>query len=258
MINLDRRGSGDPLVLIHGIGSRWQVFEPIIDRLAEDHEVLAIDLPGFGGSPADPAVSAAPRGYAERLVVLFDELGIERPHVVGNSLGGGIALELGRQGVACRVTAFSPIGFWRMPGRIWCQCVLTSLRTTGRVAAPLVETLAANKATRAMLLGAFYGHPIRVSPERAIADARGLVGSTMFQAARHGFTGYTLGGSPGALTQLPVTIAWGTRDILLTHRTQSARARAALPLARHVDLPGCGHLPFHDDPGLCADVILHG
>jgi pimeloyl-ACP methyl ester carboxylesterase len=44
--------------------------------------------------------------------------------------------------------------------------------------------------------------------------------------------------------------------VILPHRTQSARARAVLPFARHVDLPRCGHLPFHDDPTACADLVL--
>jgi pimeloyl-ACP methyl ester carboxylesterase len=53
-----------------------------------------------------------------------------------------------------------------------------------------------------------------------------------------------------------VTIAWGTRDVVLVHRTQSARARKVFPFARHVDLPGCGHLPFSDEPAACARLVL--
>ncbi|HWU23168.1 MAG TPA: alpha/beta hydrolase, partial [Nocardioides sp.] len=61
---------------------------------------------------------------------------------------------------------------------------------------------------------------------------------------------------PGALPGIPVTIAWGTRDVVLLHRTQSARARAVLPFAQHVDLPHCGHLPFSDDPAACTRLVL--
>lgn len=59
-----------------------------------------------------------------------------------------------------------------------------------------------------------------------------------------------------ALRAVPVTIAWGSRDLLLTHRTQSARAQWLMAWARHVTLPGCGHLPFADDPVACFDAIL--
>ena len=47
----ERRGAGEPLVLLHGIGSRWQVFEPVLDLLASEFEVWALDMPGFGASP---------------------------------------------------------------------------------------------------------------------------------------------------------------------------------------------------------------
>ncbi|MCW2759704.1 MAG: alpha/beta hydrolase, partial [Nocardioidaceae bacterium] len=96
------------------------------------------------------------------------------------------------------------------------------------------------------------GRPTKVPAAVAVDDVRALVAATSFAGARHEFAGYRFTGSPG----VPTTIAWGTRDVVLTHRTQSARARVALPQARHVDLPGCGHLPFSDDPGLCADVVL--
>jgi pimeloyl-ACP methyl ester carboxylesterase len=54
-INFDRRGAGEPPVLIHGIAHRWQAWEPLLDALAERHDVIAIDLSGFGKSPDPPA-----------------------------------------------------------------------------------------------------------------------------------------------------------------------------------------------------------
>jgi len=78
-----------------------------------------------------------------------------------------------------------------------------------------------------------------------------------FLTARDSFASHRSTDAPaGRLTEIPVTIAWGTRDHRLPHRTQSKRARAALPSARHISLVGCGHLPFHDDPARCADVVL--
>ncbi len=81
--------------------------------------------------------------------------------------------------------------------------------------------------------------------------------SSTFAAARDSFGDYDLVRSsrdPGGLAAVPVTIAWGTRDVVLWHRAQSRRARKVLPGPRHVDMPGCGHLLFSDDPALCADV----
>jgi pimeloyl-ACP methyl ester carboxylesterase len=257
-ICLDRRGSGDPIVLVHGIGSRWQVFEPILDRLAESHEVIAIDLPGFGASPLVDGVRPGPRGYADWLAGWLADNGIERPHVVGSSMGGGIGLELGRRGIASAVTAFSPVGFWRTPGLRWTQSVVTTLRIAAVTSGPVLSRLVGHPAGRAVLLSSMFGHPTRVTPEAARGDLAGLARATAFQASRKDFGRYFVDahGDPGHLPEIPLTIAWGTRDVVLVHRTQSAHAREALPFARHVDLAGCGHLPFSDDPHTCARLVL--
>lgn len=257
-ISHDRRGAGAPIVLVHGIGSRWQCFEPILDQLAENHETIAIDLPGFGGSPLVDGVSPGPRGYADWLAGWLADNGIDRPHLVGSSMGGGVALELGRRGVASGVTAFSPVGFWGTPGLRWTQGLLTAIRSAAVHAEPVLGRLIDHPAGRAALLGSMFGHPTRVSPDAGRADVAALAAATAFPAARQDFGRYTLGpdDDPGALPDIPVTVAWGTRDVVLIHRTQSARARVALPFARHVDLVGCGHLPFNDDPAACARLVL--
>ena len=257
MISLERRGSGDPIVLVHGIGSRWQCFEPVLDRLAEAHEVIAIDLPGFGGSPMVDGVRPGPAGYADWLEGWLVDNHIDRPHLVGSSMGGGIGLELGRRGVASSVTAFSPVGFWGRPGLRWTQGMLTGLRGAARVGGPVLGRLVDHQVGRAVLLGSMFGRPTQVPPDAARADLAALAGAPAFAAARHGFGSYVLGpdDEPGRLATVPVTIAWGTRDVVLTHRSQSARAREVLPTARHVDLPGCGHLPFYDNPATCGATV---
>ncbi|RHW23464.1 alpha/beta hydrolase [Nocardioides immobilis] len=258
MISLERRGSGDPIVLVHGIGSRWQCFEPILDRLAATHEVIAIDLPGFGASPLVDGVDPGPRGYATWLAGWLADNDIHRPHLVGSSMGGGVALELGRQGVASSVTAFSPVGFWARPGLRWTQGVVTGLRGAARAGGPVLGRLVDHPAGRAVLLSSMFGHPTQVSPDAARGDLAGLAGAPAFAAARKDFGSYFLSpdDDPGALVDIAVTIAWGTRDVVLTHRSQSARAREVLQTARHVDLAGCGHLPFSDNPATCARLVL--
>ncbi|WP_109507134.1 alpha/beta fold hydrolase [Nocardioides speluncae] len=261
LVNLpphERRGTGQPVVLVHGIGSRWQVFDPILDLVARRHDVLAVDLPGFGVRPSDPSVTPGPVGYAEWVAKFCAEQGIDRPHVVGNSMGGGIALEMGRRGTAGRVTAFSPVGFWGRPGARWAQAMVTTLRTTAKYGGPLTGPALAFGPTRAALAATCYGRPSQLSKEALQLDVDGLARATSFEDARRSFAGYDLtsGADLGHLTDIPVTVAWGTRDVLLTYRTQSRRARAALPTARHLDLPGCGHIPFNDDPALCARVII--
>jgi len=257
-VSFDRRGSGSPVVLVHGLGSRWQVFEPVLDLLAAHHDVVAVDLPGFGASPALPGVVPGPRGYAAWLAGWLAEQGVERPHVVGNSMGGGVALELGRAGVAAGVTAFSPVGFWGTPGLRWTQALLTGLRGLSSVSQPVIGRAAESRAARAAIFGSLFGRRGRTAPAAARAEVAPRGAATSFVPARNSFGSYRLqpDDDPGALPDIPVTVAWGTRDVVLVHRTQSARARAALPFAHHVDLPGCGHLPFNDDPERCARVVL--
>lgn len=257
-ISIDRRGSGAPIVLVHGIGSRWQVFEPILNELAQTNEVIAVDLPGFGASALVDGVRPGPRGYADWLAGWCAENGIERPHLVGNSMGGGIAIELGRRGVAASVTAFSPVGFWGTPGLRWTQGLITALRSSSQVAGPVLGKAVETSVGRVALLAPFFGQPGKIVPEVARADMSALARATAYEAARHDFVNYRLSADEdfGLLADIPVTIAWGTRDVVLLHRTQSARAREVLPFARHVDIPLAGHLPFNDDPQTCARLVL--
>ena len=113
-----RSGSGPPLLLLHGLGHRWQAWEPVIDRLEAHHDVIAVDLPGFARSPlpAGGILTAMPLLLTAVSEFLASE-GIEGPHAAGNSLGGAIALELAAAGRATSVTALAPAGFATRPQR---------------------------------------------------------------------------------------------------------------------------------------------
>ncbi|MEV6342672.1 alpha/beta fold hydrolase [Actinoplanes sp. NPDC051851] len=257
-----RSGSGAPLVLIHGLGSHWQVWSPVLDDLARHRDVIALDLPGFGDSPlwAPPAgrLPGSVPHLADVVSAFLDDLGLDTPEIAGSSLGGGIALELGRRGRARAVTAFAPVGFWRPPGRAWCSLVVGGGRSLARALAPLLPGVLASPTGRTVFCAPFYGRPRTLPPPDALAGARALAGAPGFPAARAAFRRLTPW-SPAALAALaavPVTIAWGTRDAVLPYRAQSRRARTLLPTARHVPLRGCGHLPFADDPARCVDLLL--
>lgn len=257
---VERRGSGPAVLFIHGIGGRWQMFEPVLDRIAAaGYEVIALDLPGFGASRAQASLLPSPRGYAEWLTTWLASEAIARPHVVGNSMGGGIALELGRAGVASGVTALSPIGFYRRPGLHYLRGVVGALRLVSEFAGPVLDRVVEHPAGRAAVLGFVAGRPTKVTPAVAQADAAALAGAASFHQARDSFADYVLrkGDDLGGLGDIPVTIAWGKRDVVLPFSTQSRRAREVLPLARHIALTGCGHVPFNDDPTRCADIVLN-
>lgn len=253
-INYHREGEGPPLVLLHGIGHHWQAWDPVIERLAEDFDVIACDSPGFGRSAALPAsIEPTIAAYVDAFNWFFAELGIERPHLAGNSMGGAIALELARGRAIRSVSAFSPAGFWTAAERRFCQVSLTALATTPVAARPAVEALARTRAGRVALFSQTFGYPARLPAEEAVATLRDAWASPAFARALDAFRHYRFQ-SPEQLRSTPLTIAWGRRDRLLPYRLQAPRARALLPWATHVTL-GAGHVPFYDDPAAVAEVI---
>lgn len=252
----ERRGTGEPVLLLHGIGHHWQAWEPVLTALAASHDVVAVDLPGFGASPALPHPYGYDLGTAVSLLArTVEALGLERPHVVGNSLGGLLALELGLQGHARSVTALSPAGFWSEPERRYAFGVLRAMRA-GAASLPdaAVRRLARTAPGRAALTSTIYARPGRRSPEAVVAETRALRDAAGFgptlAAGRGGEVRFT-----GDIRDIPVTIGWGSRDRLLLPR-QGVRAKRTIPEARLVRLRGCGHVPMNDDPALVTRVVL--
>ncbi|WP_246086680.1 alpha/beta fold hydrolase [Nocardioides humi] len=86
-----------PLVMLHGGGpgaSSWSNFGPALPGFAEEYRTILVDQPGFGGSDKPPVVGNYYRFSADAVVALLDRLGLERVHLLGNSLGGGTAMRL--------------------------------------------------------------------------------------------------------------------------------------------------------------------
>ncbi|MFF2428003.1 alpha/beta fold hydrolase [Streptomyces mirabilis] len=251
-----RVGTGEPLLLLHGIGHHRQAWDPVVHILAAEREVIAVDLPGFGESPALPDGLRHDLGtVVPTLGGLCEALEIERPHVAGNSLGGLLALELGREKLVRSVTAISPAGFWSPVERRYAFGVLLAMRQGARrLPLPVIERLSRSAAGRAALTSTIYARPGRRSPEAVVAETLALARAEGFaDTLRAGTTVQFTDDIPG----LPVTVAWGTRDRLLVRR-QGIRAKHIIPRARLVRLPGCGHVPMNDDPALVARVILDG
>ncbi|MFI2435214.1 alpha/beta fold hydrolase [Streptomyces sp. NPDC018693] len=255
-VSYARVGSGEPLLLLHGIGHHRQAWDPVVDILAAEREVIAVDLPGFGASPSLPGPLAHDLSTTSAVLgALCEALELDRPHVAGNSLGGLLALELGRSRLVRSVTALSPAGFWSPAERRYAFGVLLAMRRISRrLPLPLVERLARSAAGRTALTSTIYARPARRAPEAVVAETLALAGATGFDATLRAGTTVRF---TDPLADLPVTVAWGARDILLVPR-QGVRAKRIIPHARLVRLPGCGHVPMNDDPALVARVILDG
>ncbi|MGO9761918.1 MAG: alpha/beta fold hydrolase [Solirubrobacteraceae bacterium] len=253
-INYHREGEGPPLVLLHGVGHHWQAWEPVIERLVGEFDVIACDSPGFGASaPLSAGIEPTIPAYADAFEWFFAELGLERPHVAGNSMGGAIALELARGRAVRSVSAFSPAGFSTTAELRFCQLSLGALGGVPEAARPALEALARTRAGRVALFSQTFGYPARLPAEEAIATLRDAWASPALAGALAAFSQYRFD-APRQLRNTPLTIAWGRRDRLLPYRLQAPRARALLPWATHVTL-GAGHVPFYDDPAACAEVV---
>jgi pimeloyl-ACP methyl ester carboxylesterase len=247
-----RRGSGDPLLLVHGIGCQWQIWEPLLDRLALERDVVAVDLPGFGDSltlrdraPSVPALAEAVRAFAR------EELGWPSFDVAGFSLGGGVALELGRAGAARTVFAICPVGFGTAREVAFSRVSLQASRSLAQRLEPFAERLIGSPLGGA-LFTQLVARPGRIPTEDAVGAVRTLALNPGFEATLAELDKWR---DPGTPIPCPTTIAWGTQDRLLLPR-QADRARRLLPTARHEWLPGCGHVPLWDDTDAIAGLML--
>ncbi|TKK90923.1 alpha/beta fold hydrolase [Herbidospora galbida] len=233
-----RTGAGPPLVLMHGIGHHWQAWQPVIDLLARHHDVIAVDLPGFGASPPlPPGTISTAESLAYAVEAFWHDLGIEEPHVAGNSLGGYLALDMASRGVCRTATAISPAGYWSRTELLWLRSVLKVMRM-----GPITRKG----------LGLVVAHPERVSDEVLHAGWLALKEAPGFYETLDAF--YWM--PPPAPPKVPVTIAWGEKDRLLPKR-QAVRAGRWAQKRVHL-LPDCGHVPMTDDPELVARVLLSG
>lgn len=249
-----REGSGEPLLLLHGMGCHWQVWKPVLPALTSEYDVIAVDLPGFGRSAPLPGHQAPTvENVTDAVAEFVAGLGVDRPHVAGNSMGGGIALELARTGRARSATALSPIGFWRGRDRAYARAMVRATARVTPLIAPVADAATSTTLGRALVMGHMTTRPSRWPGEAAAGLARAAASPCLRPTLDATINWDYLGGD----LPVPATIAWAEHDRLLIPR-QRLRAAKALPKAKHVVLEGCGHLPFYDDTPQVARVLLEG
>ena len=252
------RGDGDPLLLIHGLGLSRRSWKPVLPSLIREHDILAIDilaidLPGFGTTPPlrdrTPTVAA----LTDAIEAELDRTGVDRVHVAGNSLGGWIALELARRGRTRSAVALSPSGLEAPAERLYVVAMNELMRARSLVGAPAAALLAANPASRSVMLGGLHGRPWRVPAHDAAAEIKDFATAPGFHPTLYATTGSN---APTGLSEIrvPVRICFGTEDTMLGALT-APRFAAAIPGAQLIPLAGCGHVPMADNPGLVAEAI---
>ncbi|HYH54243.1 MAG TPA: alpha/beta hydrolase [Solirubrobacterales bacterium] len=245
------------LLLIHGLGGTRTVWEPVIPLLAGERQAHAVDMPGFGQTPplppeVEPTAAALARAVHEECL----RNGVERPHVAGNSLGGWVALEMGRRDWAASVTALSPAGLWSRPlGEAPSGGSRMLLRGSpwARAARPLLAAALQFPATRRAAFQSIAAHPERIPPDAARALVLGWLDGEGYDAANRAMRNHVFDPA-GYPEEVPVTIAWCERDRLLGPPKPRRRPAGS----RFLVLPGVGHTPTWDDPELIARTLLDG
>jgi pimeloyl-ACP methyl ester carboxylesterase len=243
-LSWDRAGYGEPLLLLHGIGTTRADFTALRPALDGQYEVLAPDLPGHGESAplaSRPSIAAV----VDALEADLDTLGLGRVHVLGSSLGARLALELAVRGRARSVVAISPPGLGLPPERVYQGAVMGTARVLMRAMGPFIDVAARFPAGRVLLLTNLRSAPWLSSEAEARAMRAGFAHTPDFWQQ---LWWTVLADVPAGLDKIdcPVILAQGTVDVMAS--VQTPRYLAFIPRSRFQPLVGAGHAPQSDAP----------
>ncbi len=252
-INHIRRGTGRPLLLIHGLGGSWRTWMNILDPLADEREVIAIDLPGHGDTPPMPN-EASMDTLAEAVTSWLDKQNLTGIDVAGNSMGGRLVLELARRGVVGSAVALDPGGFWVGWERIFFYTTIAASIRLVRLLQPVMPKLTGSPAGRTALFAQLSACPWRLSAELTLTELRTFAASPSFNELTRRLAFWPAQQGPSS-TSKPVVIGWGTKDHL-TLPCQAKRALERFPTAKLHWFEGSGHYSHWDAPDEAVRLIL--
>jgi len=249
-----RGGSGPPLVLVHGFTDTWRGWELVLPALEEHHDVLAPTLPGHAGGP--PLADSGRGALADGVERAMDEAGFERAHVVGNSLGGYVALQLAERGRAESVVALAPAGGWADFEAEHPQ-VVEFFATSHELivnAAPHADSIMAAPQGRRRATEFTAVNWEHIPADLLAHQLRGAAAcesmALLELSARERFP------LDASRIECPLRIVWGREDKVLAWPEAAERWRVELPHADWIELDGVGHCPQLDVPAETAELIL--
>ncbi|MGI8746523.1 MAG: alpha/beta fold hydrolase [Bryobacteraceae bacterium] len=254
-MNQIRRGNGKPLLLIHGLGGSWRSWGPVLEDLAAERRVIAVDLPGFGKTPPLPG-EVSITTLAEAVIEWLDSQDLIGVDVVGSSMGARLVLELARRGAVGATVSLDPGGFWQGWERhFFALSIGLSIRLV-RLLQPVMPLLTGNPVGRTLLFSQFSAHPWRLPPDVVLEEMRSHAASPSFDELLHNLAyGPAQEGAAPDSIHFPITIGWGRKD-RVCFPGQANRALELFPSARLHWFENCGHFPHWDVPREAARLIL--
>ena len=253
MWNYIEAGLGRPLILLHGIGMSHTAWNAVTPYLCATRRVIAFDIAGFGTTP--PLPNGTPPTIANLVDGLersLQEMGIDVPvDMAGNSLGGCMALEAARRGLAGSVVAISPIGLWPAHPAPHVQHVFRGMRFMARRFPNGLKATLRPSWLRELALAV----PVSVGSRRMpVSDALHAIDDLAASAAFEETFDKTRAPFSGRDITVPLTVAFGDRDWILPRGSQR---RTALPAhTRWIRMHGWGHVPMWVDPPGVSRLIL--
>jgi pimeloyl-ACP methyl ester carboxylesterase/putative sterol carrier protein len=248
-ISLLEAGTGAPVVAIHGLGATKASFLATVAALAPRFRVIAIDLPGHGDSSKPVGAPYDARWFGDAVVQLLDALELERAHVVGNSLGGRVALEIGLRAPdrVDRLALLAPSMAWRRK-RPWAPALRLVRPELGVL--PHAPRAVVERVLDRFMPEARSGWAAAGVDEflRSFLTPRGR--AAFYAAARQIYLEEPEGedGFWPRLRELsvPALFVWGRRDSLVP-LAFARHVTDAVPAAQHLELD-CGHVPQMERP----------
>jgi pimeloyl-ACP methyl ester carboxylesterase len=245
------------MVCIHGFTDTWRSWELVLAALERRHDVLAPTLAGHAGGPPLPP-GAGEEALLDELERAMDDAGFATAHIVGNSLGGYLALRLAERGRARSVVALAPAGGWAAGDTSSSENLdyFSTLQKLVRAAAPEAEAILAAPGGRrraTLYTTVRYEHiPVALLAHQMRGVAACAGAPQLIESARP--EGWRL---EAELVRCPVRILWGIEDRILSWPRAALRYRdEQLAHADWVVLDGVGHCPQLDAPLETAELIL--
>lgn len=254
-LSYDRSGAGEPLVLIHGLGSARTVWKLVTPALARRFDVIAVDLPGHGQTPWVAGTAMDPRALADSVRATLDALGISRAHLVGNSLGGWTALELAaaHPDRIASIVALAPAGMRDQPlAKITLGYRINRYLAVGF--RPLMPVMLRYERLRG--IGFARNSPIwkTWSVETCRDAAEAIANSEGYEAALAGIVGRVASCTARIPPSIPLTVVFGDTDTILPPSTSQSR-RHLPPHGRWLEWERCGHGIQLDYPDRVVELI---